>query len=115
DEEVAGFAAGIGSKEDDAQAPTSTQELMRWQVRLFAMGCLHDLIAIISKEAAINDDGPGVEALQQRVADVVRIAFSASTAGVAALRVVGMRIIDQILKLFGRVPDPDFPEAMLLE
>ncbi|KAK1091901.1 hypothetical protein LTR48_005396 [Friedmanniomyces endolithicus] len=115
DEEVAGFAAGIGSKEDDAQAPTSTQELMRWQVRLFAMGCLHDLIAIISKEAAINDDGPGVEALQQRVADVVRIAFSASTAGVAALRVVGMRIIDQILKLFGRIPDPDFPEAMLLE
>ncbi|KAK0936486.1 hypothetical protein LTR29_011964 [Friedmanniomyces endolithicus] len=115
DEEVAGFAAGIGSKEDDAQAPTSTQELMRWQVRLFAMGCLHDLITIISKEVAINDDGPGVEALQHRVADVVRIAFSASTAGVAALRVVGMRIIDQILKLFGRVPDPDFPEAMLLE
>ncbi|KAK3112003.1 hypothetical protein LTR53_012165 [Teratosphaeriaceae sp. CCFEE 6253] len=116
DEEVAGFAAAAGvAKEDESQAPTSTQELMRWQVRLFAMGCLHDLITVISKEAAINEDSPGVVALQQKVADVVRIAFSASTAGVTGLRVVGMRIIDQILKLFGRVPDPDFPEAMLLE
>ncbi|KAF2771596.1 ARM repeat-containing protein [Teratosphaeria nubilosa] len=116
DEEVAGFAvAGGATREDDAQAPTSTQELMRWQVRLFAMELLQELIAVISKEAAVSDDSPGEAALQSKVADVVRIAFSASTAGVAALRVVGMRIIDQILKLFGRTPDPDFPEAMLLE
>ncbi|KAH9832713.1 HEAT repeat protein [Teratosphaeria destructans] len=116
DEEVAGFAVAAGAtREDDAQAPTSTQELMRWQVRLFAMELLQELIAVISKEAAVSDDSPGEAALQSKVADVVRIAFSASTAGVAALRVVGMRIIDQILKLFGRTPDPDFPEAMLLE
>ncbi|KAK4914852.1 hypothetical protein LTR49_016964 [Elasticomyces elasticus] len=113
DEEVAGFAAAAGVHRDEA--PTSTQELMRWQVRLFAMGCLYDLITVISKEAVINDDAPGVVALQHKVADVVRIAFSASTAGVASLRVVGMRIIDQVLTLFGRIPDPDFPEAMLLE
>ena len=116
DEEVAGFAVAAGvTKEDEMQAPTSTQELMRWQVRLFAMGCLYDLISIISKEAAVNDESSGVAALQHKVADVVRIAFSASTAGVAELRVVGMRIIDQILRLFGRIADPDFPEAMLLE
>jgi HEAT repeat-containing protein 5 len=116
DEEVAGFAVAAGAvREDEAQAPTSTQELMRWQVRLFAMDLLHELIAIISTEAAVTDESPGEAALQSKVADVVRIAFSASTAGVAALRVVGMRIIDQVLKLFGRTPDPDFPEAMLLE
>nr|POE53322.1 heat repeat-containing protein 5b [Quercus suber] len=116
DEEVAGFAVTAGaSKEDDTTAPTSTQELMRWQVRLFAMNCLHDLIAFISKDAAVSDEVAGEAVLQQKVADVVKIAFSASTAGVAALRVVGMRIIDQILKLFGRTADPDFPEAMLLE
>ncbi|KAI7091854.1 HEAT repeat protein-like protein [Hortaea werneckii] len=79
------------------------------------MECLHSLIAMISKEAAIVEESPGEAALQSKVADVVRIAFSASTAGVAALRVVGMRIIDQVLKMFGRTPDPDFPEAMLLE
>lgn len=116
DEEVAGFAVSEGaSKEDETQAPTSTQELMRWQVRLFAMECLHGLISMISKQAAISDDSQGEAALQRKVADVIRIAFSASTAGVASLRVVGMRIIDQVLKLFGRTPDPDFPEAMLLE
>ncbi|KAK6399074.1 hypothetical protein LTR65_000632 [Meristemomyces frigidus] len=116
DDEVAGFAVAEGaSKEDEAQAPTSTQELMRWQVRLFAMECLRGLIAMISKQVAISDDSQGEEALQRKVADVIRIAFSASTAGVASLRVVGMRIIDQVLKLFGRTPDPDFPEAMLLE
>ncbi|WPH01281.1 Hypothetical protein R9X50_00411900 [Acrodontium crateriforme] len=116
DEEVAGFAVTAGAtKEDDAQAPTSTQELMRWQVRLFAMECLRNLIAMISKEAAVSDESVGEAALQAKVADVVRIAFSASTAGVASLRVVGMQIIDQVLKMFGRTPDPDFPEAMLLE
>ena len=116
DDEVAGFAVGAGvTKDDEDGASTSTQELMRWQVRLFAMQCLHTLISTISKEAAISAESPGEVALQHKVADVVRIAFSASTAGVAELRVVGMRIIDQILRLFGRTVDPDFPEAMLLE
>jgi hypothetical protein len=114
DEEVAGFAVTAGaSKEDDPQ--NSGQELMRWQVRLFAMECLLNLIAMIRKEAAISDESEGEAALQRKVADVVRIAFSASTAGVAVLRVVGMQIIDQVLKLFGKTPDPDFSEAMLLE
>lgn len=116
DEEVAGFATASGTaKGDETPAPTSTQELMRWQVRLFAMECLHTLIDMIIKEAAFNDESQGEAALQQRVGDVVRIAFSASTAGVAALRVVGLRIIEQILKMFGKTPDPDFNEAMLLE
>lgn len=116
DEEVAGFAVTEGAaKEDDSSSATSTQELMRWQVRLFAMECLHTLIAMISKEAAISEDSPGEAALQNKVADIVRIAFSASTASVASLRVVGLRIVEQILKMFGRTPDPDFSEAMLLE
>ncbi|CAK1361767.1 Pof6 interactor protein 1 [Cercospora beticola] len=116
DEEVAGFAITAGAqKEDDSQASSSAQELMRWQVRLFAMECLRNLIAMIRKQAAISDDSPGEAALQSKVADVIRIAFSASTAGVTSLRVVGMQIIDQILKMFGRTPDPDFAEAMLLE
>ena len=116
DEEVAGFAAAAGvNKEEEVAAPSSTQELMRWQVRLFAMECLHSLIAMVSKEAAVSDESPGEAALQQKVADVVRIAFSASTAGVTSLRVIGLRIVDQILQMFGRTPDPDFPEAMLLE
>jgi len=116
DEEVAGFAVTEGSaKEDDVTSATSTQELMRWQVRLFAMECLHTLIAMISKEASVSEDSVGEAALQSKVADIVRIAFSASTASVPSPRVVGLRIVEQILKMFGRTPDPDFSEAMLLE
>lgn len=117
DEEVAGFAAAAGvNNEEETTAASSTQELMRWQVRMFALESLHGLIAMISKEAAVSaDESVGEAALQNKVADVVRIAFSASTAGVTSLRVYGLRIVDQILEMFGRTPDPDFPEAMLLE
>ncbi|KAG9762722.1 HEAT repeat protein-like protein, partial [Aureobasidium melanogenum] len=115
DEEVAGFAAGAGTKDEDASAPTSSQELMRWQVRLFGMDLLNSLLDSVVKESAVDEDIPALASLQQRVADVVRVAFSASTANVVGLRILGLHIIDQVLRLFGGVPDPDFTEAMLLE
>ncbi|PNS14448.1 Pof6 interactor protein 1 [Sphaceloma murrayae] len=115
DDEVAGFAAAAGTKEDEAGAPTSALELMRWQVRLFAMDLLADLITIVAKDAAVNDESPAQASLQQEVADVVKIAFSASTAGVVELRIRGLGILDKVLKMFGGTPDPDFVDAMLLE
>ncbi|TIA62932.1 ARM repeat-containing protein [Aureobasidium pullulans] len=115
DEEVAGFAAGAGTKDEDASAPTSSQELMRWQVRLFGMNLLNSLLDTVVKESAVNEDIPALASLQQRISDVVRVAFSASTANVVGLRILGLHIIDQVLRLFGGVPDPDFTEAMLLE
>ncbi|KAJ4369614.1 hypothetical protein N0V83_005376 [Neocucurbitaria cava] len=116
DEEVAGFAAASNAPGAEAGDATQTsQELLKWQVRTFGMDCLSELVAMISKEATFRAESPCVMALQQRVADVVRIAFSASTAGVVQLRIRGLKIIDQVLKLFGKTPDPDFAEATLLE
>ncbi|KAF2119193.1 HEAT repeat protein-like protein [Lophiotrema nucula] len=116
DEEVAGFATASNAPGEDAGAAAqASQELLKWQVRTFGMDCLSELLAMVSREAAAKDDPPSTFALQQRVADVVRIAFSASTAGVVQLRIRGLKIIDQVLKLFGKTPDPDFPEAILLE
>ncbi|GAM83742.1 hypothetical protein ANO11243_017320 [Dothideomycetidae sp. 11243] len=115
DEEVAGFAAAGGAREEEAAAPSSSSELMRWQVRLFAMDLLADLINMVIKDAVYTDDSPAQASLQQEVADVVKIAFSASTAGVVELRVRGLGILDRILKMFGSTPDPDFVDAMLLE
>ncbi|KAF2826541.1 ARM repeat-containing protein [Ophiobolus disseminans] len=116
DEEVAGFAAASTAGGADAGDVTRTsQELLKWQVRTFGMDCLSELVTMISKEAAFREQAPCVAALQHRVADVVRIAFSASTAGVVQLRIRGLKIIDQILKLFGKTPDPDFAEVTLLE
>jgi hypothetical protein len=99
DEEVAGFAAGAGTKDEDASASTSSQELMRWQVRLFGMELLNSLLDSVVKESAINEDIPALTSLQQRVSDVVRVAFSASTANVVGLRILGLHIIDQVLRV----------------
>ena len=101
DEEVAGFAAAANAPgADSGDATQVSQELLKWQVRTFGMDCLSELVAMVSKEAAFREESPCVMALQQRVADVVRIAFSASTAGVVQLRIQGLKIIDQVLKVY---------------
>jgi hypothetical protein len=100
DEEVAGFAAASNAPGDAGAGPSQqSQELLKWQVRTFAMDCLSELLGMVSKEATFREESPAVLALQQRVADVVRIAFSASTAGVVQLRIRGLHIIDQVLKV----------------
>ena len=115
DEEVAGFTAASGGATDLETAASSSQELLRWQTRTFAMDLLGDVITMVARDAVAHEESAAEAALQGKVADIVRIAFSASTAGVVALRIRGLKIIDQILKLFGKTPDPDFTEASLLE
>jgi hypothetical protein len=100
DEEVAGFAAAANAPgAESGQGSQTSQELLKWQVRTFGMDCLSELVAMVSKEATFREESPCVLALQHRVADVVRIAFSASTAGVVQLRIRGLKIIDQVLKV----------------
>ncbi|KAG4216562.1 hypothetical protein PC116_g34957, partial [Phytophthora cactorum] len=64
---------------------------------------------------ATNGESPAQSALQARIADVIRMAFSASTSSVLELRIWGLKIIGAVLRMFGKTPDPDFEEAMLLE
>ncbi|KAI6709425.1 hypothetical protein JHW43_008061 [Diplocarpon mali] len=118
DEEVAGFAAASGAAKDDgSNTASSGQEPLRWQVRTFAMSCLAEIFAIVSKATPPDADEPSAAelALQRRIADVIRMAFSASTSNVVELRVWGLKIIDAVLKMFGKTADPDFAEASLLE
>ncbi|KAI9697968.1 MAG: hypothetical protein M1836_004321 [Candelina mexicana] len=116
DEEVAGFAAAVGISKDDATTtPSSSQEPLRWQVRTFAISSLSDLLAIVGAETMSQETTPAGASLQQKVADIIRMAFSASTSNIVELRICGLRIIDQILKIFGKTPDPDFAEASLLD
>jgi hypothetical protein len=104
DEEVAGFASASNAPGAEAgDGAQVSQELLKWQVRTFGMDCLSELVAMVSKEATFREESPCVMALQQRVADVVRIAFSASTAGVVQLRIRGLKIIDQVLKVWNHV------------
>jgi len=117
DEEVAGFAAaaGDGAKGDKDGGAGVDVEPLRWQVVTFAIGCLNDIFLLISKDVATNGESPAQLDLQSKIADVVRMAFSASTSGVLEQRIWGLKIIGDVLKMFGKTPDPDFEEAMLLE
>ncbi|EDN08637.1 conserved hypothetical protein [Histoplasma mississippiense (nom. inval.)] len=116
DDEVAGFAAAVGGEPGEpVNESSSGQELLRWQTRNFVMSCLSELLSMVSKELLPDQTIPAEMALQERVGDIIRMAFSASTANVIELRVWGLKIIDQILKMFGKTPDPDFAEASLLE
>ena len=99
DEEVAGFTIGDGKDQHSAAVPEATQELLRWQTREFALKCLGDLIAIIGRDIELNPESAAGHALQNRIADVIRLAFLASTAAVVELQVLGLRLIDQILRV----------------
>ncbi|KAI9934054.1 hypothetical protein MW887_005127 [Aspergillus wentii] len=116
DDEVAGFASAVtGTGPTEANDGVSGQELLKWQTRNFVMSCLSELLETVQAAILPDQTIPAELALQQNVGDVVRMAFSASTANVIELRVWGLKIIDQVLKMFGKTPDPDFSEASLLE
>ena len=100
DEEVAGFATASGATKNNTDAePSSGLELLRWQVRAFGMECLSVLLSMVAKDSMMRQESYAEMELQQKVGDVVKIAFSASTANVVNLRIVGLRIIDQLLKV----------------
>ena len=99
DEEVAGFASGDGKDQNGAPIIEATQELLRWQTRAFALQCLNDLVGMIGKDMESDTDSAAGHALQNKIADVIRLAFLASTASVVELQVGGLRLIDQVLKV----------------
>ena len=96
DEEVAGFNVGE-SKDDEAGTGTVGQEMLRWQIRAFALECLSSVFAICSKDLQTNPESKAGQVLQQKVADIIRMAFLASTSSVGDLRIGGLRLIDQVL------------------
>ncbi|MCJ1353509.1 MAG: hypothetical protein MMC33_003495 [Icmadophila ericetorum] len=114
DEEVAGFNLA-DPKDESGGATAAGQELLRWQTRSFALQCLSDILASVGKDLQTNPDSPAGLILQQKVADVIRLAFLSSTSSVIQLRIGGLKLIHQILTIFGKTPDPDFSEALLLE
>jgi hypothetical protein len=101
DDEVAGFAAAVAGaeQEDTGNDAAAGQELLKWQTRNFAMSCLSDLLSIVNDKILPDQTIPAEAILQQKVGDIIRMAFSASTANVVELRVWGLKILDKVLKV----------------
>lgn len=98
DEEVAGFnVVSKGETEGSVGTTNNSQELLRWQVRYTAMTCLNEILEKVSKEVTIREESNMTARLQPCIADIVRIAFSASTAEVVEMRICGIQIIGHVL------------------
>lgn len=100
DDEVAGFNAA--SKEDENQPGFSSsppQQLLRWQVRCAALECLEEILSLVIRHGGAYGHSSAAAALQPRIADIVRISFSASTSSVVDLRIRGIQIIGQLLQV----------------
>jgi hypothetical protein len=96
DEEVAGFALGDPKNEDGGNAAVG-QELLRWQIRSFALQCLSEMFTTVARDMQANPASEAGLALQARISDLIRMAFLASTSSVVELRISGLKLIDQVL------------------
>ena len=100
DDEVAGFATAIGDeKTEQADDSAVGQELLQWQTRSFVMSCLSELLYMVKNEILPDQTIQAEASVQEKIGDVVRMAFSASTANVIELRVWGLKILDQVLQV----------------
>jgi hypothetical protein len=98
DEEIAGFNVASASQMDEPGG-SSSQELMKWQTRTFAMELLAELLFMVERDAEQHSGSSAELELQSKIGDVIRTAFSASTTGVVGLRIKGLQIINQILRV----------------
>lgn len=96
DEEVAGFAVSSNTEKEDSP-DFKAKQLLRWQVRTFAMGMLNDLFASLGNSSAMSEALILRQKLQDKVGEIIRLAFSASTSGNIALRLCGLNTINYVL------------------
>ena len=101
DDEVAGFTSAVAGdgQADSSNEGITSQELLKWQTRSFAMSCLSRLLGIVEDAMLPDRTIPAERALVQKIGDIVKMAFSASTADVIELRIWGLKILDQILRV----------------
>jgi HEAT repeat protein len=96
----------------------------RWRTQLFALQCLHNIMKAAADGSKPEHFDPvlarqlGANArhmLFSRVADLIRMAFSASAALVEDVRLAGLQVLRDVIERFAASPDPDFEGSLLLE
>ncbi|ODV90003.1 hypothetical protein CANCADRAFT_99497 [Tortispora caseinolytica NRRL Y-17796] len=133
DDESNALEAGNGTEQQDgddgedmeADGPSASgNNILRWQTRSLAVFALRlsleykteDLPAPDpSSYIKIEDLPPSIGDIVPYVGEIVRLAFLAATGSVTNSRLVGIYLLDDILKIFGSIADPEFAETALLE
>ena len=113
DDEVASL--GI----EDGSSSWAESQGSRWRTRLFALQCVHELFLALRaagrSEHFRNAPSRDTFLLSNRVADLIKMAFTASTAPNIDIRKDGLVLLRDVIENFKMTPDPDFPEALMLE
>ncbi|CAM0141375.1 hypothetical protein VKS41_003918 [Umbelopsis sp. WA50703] len=98
----------------------------RWRTQLFSLICLQECIEIISTNggrehfdlilARRKRQQAGVgDYLVFRVGDLIKLSFTAATAPVNDLRLVGINLLRTVIEKFATTADPDLEGTLLLE
>ncbi|GAA6050947.1 hypothetical protein JCM3770_005337 [Rhodotorula araucariae] len=119
-------AQGLGVDAETGARPGAPTALAssRWRTQLFALQCLHEVFVTVlrsgrrehfdvARARALRASRRGL--LISRVADLIKMAFTASTAQVMEIRLEGLVVLKDVIDNFGASQDVDFEDALLLE
>ncbi|KAL2083308.1 hypothetical protein ACEWY4_021081 [Coilia grayii] len=108
--------------EDDKSKPSVAP---RWVTRVFAADCLCRIIHLCENADRAHFDlatarsakakNPKGDLLVLHLSDLIRMAFMAATDNSNQLRMAGLQALEDIIKKFASVPEPEFPGHVILE
>uniref|UniRef100_A0A7N9AK96 HEAT repeat-containing protein 5B n=1 Tax=Mastacembelus armatus TaxID=205130 RepID=A0A7N9AK96_9TELE len=110
---------GLG--EDDKSKPSVAP---RWVTRVFAADCLCRIILLCENADKTHFDLAAARSAQTKnpkdllvlhLSDLIRMAFMAATDHSNQLRMAGLQALEDIIKKFASVPEPEFPGHVILE
>uniref|UniRef100_A0A8D3EDK1 HEAT repeat-containing protein 5B n=1 Tax=Scophthalmus maximus TaxID=52904 RepID=A0A8D3EDK1_SCOMX len=110
---------GLG--EDDKSKPSVAP---RWVTRVFAADCLCRIILLCENADKTHFDLAAARSAKAKnpkdllvlhLSDLIRMAFMAATDHSNQLRMAGLQALEDIIKKFASVPEPEFPGHVILE
>ncbi|KAG0706406.1 armadillo-type protein [Suillus ampliporus] len=123
DDEGQSLSASM-SNDDTRQGNAPMVATSRWRTQLFALRCLHEICTLVARLGrrehldipfARSHGIPVNGLLVSRVPDLIKMAFTASAAYVTEIRLEGLVVLRDVIQVFCQAPDPDYPDALLLE
>ncbi|KAG2366768.1 armadillo-type protein [Suillus spraguei] len=123
DDEGQSLSASV-SNDDTRQGNIAMVTTSRWRTQLFALRCLHEICTLVARSGRrehidipfARSHGIAVNGLLvSRVPDLIKMAFTASAAYVTEIRLEGLVVLRDVIQVFCQAPDPDYPDALLLE
>lgn len=103
-----GESLNVGASQDSGSGSRS-RLTSRWRTQLFALQCLHDICMIVSSSGrkehvdaifARMQAIPSSGLLYSRVADLIKMAFTASTAYVTEIRLAGLVVLRDVIEVY---------------